>query len=70
MLRAVNRGSGRSFGNLEGYWRGLLNSPTPPKIEVAIEKIFEGGNKVPTKFIVDYRIDGGRPMTETFENVR
>ncbi|NMD55856.1 MULTISPECIES: DNA/RNA non-specific endonuclease [Tsukamurella] len=70
MLRAVNRGSGESFGNLERSWRTLLDSPNPPNIEVAVEKIFEGDSKVPTKFIVDYRIDGGRPMTKIFENVR
>lgn len=69
MLTAVNRGSRRSYGNLEGYWRGLLDSPNPPKIEVGIEKIFEGDSKVPTKFIVNYRVDSGDWIREPYSNV-
>nr|WP_249361985.1 DNA/RNA non-specific endonuclease [Gordonia araii] len=68
MLESVNRGSGDSFYNLEGKWRGALGVEPPPIIPVTVKPIYNDGGSVPTKFIVQYTIGGGRPEERTFKN--
>lgn len=70
MLTAVNRGTGESYGNLEGYWRRELAKTPPPNIEVGVEKIFEGDSKVPSKFVVNYRVGSGEWEQKVFDNAR
>lgn len=69
MLRAVNRGSSESFGNLERQWRDQLSGEKPPKIEVAIEKTFEGDSKVSIGYVVTYRVADGKWIEKEFDNV-
>jgi len=65
MLQQVNRGGGASYGNLELFWR---SQPGNPQISVTIRSSIPDGLSTPTKFEVDYSINGGKPVRREFLN--
>ncbi|WP_188668777.1 DNA/RNA non-specific endonuclease [Tersicoccus solisilvae] len=69
MLRDVNRGSGHSFGNLEGDLRRLLDETPRPTIEVNVRPRFSGDGDVPQLIRAEYRINGGEWQRARFRNV-
>ncbi|MCL2419158.1 MAG: DNA/RNA non-specific endonuclease, partial [Conexibacteraceae bacterium] len=68
MLQSVNRGSGSSFGNLEGHWQSLLNKNPDTKISVDINLHYGGASKVPDRMTVNYSINGVQQKPQRFMN--
>jgi DNA/RNA non-specific endonuclease len=58
MLEKINRGPDHSFGNLERAWRKLVDPEIGSTVEVNILPVYEGTPSVPTKFKVNYAVDG------------
>ncbi len=60
--RALNNGA---WKEMEMLWKNSLRSGK--KVEVDIRPVFEGASKRPTKFKVQYKIDG-QPFQRSFDN--
>lgn len=68
MLEGLNRGSGNSYFNLENRLRGLISEVPPAQVDLHVYSIFGDNSRVPTKFEVEYSING-QTFTEEFRNV-
>jgi len=60
----LNKGA---WKRMENNWAKALKGDPPKKVEVNIRAFYDGENKRPSKFIVDYMIDD-EPFKSTFKN--
>jgi hypothetical protein len=68
MLAEINRGSGDSFFNLENKLRSLISGDPPAAVDLHIYPEY-GAGQVPSRFSVEYSIDGVWDVT-VFDNVK
>ncbi|XUT71133.1 DNA/RNA non-specific endonuclease [Bacillus thuringiensis] len=65
--RQINR-SGREWYNMEQEWANALGGKPPKKVTVKIEPVYSGQSMRPNSFMVEYQIQGKKPVIREILN--
>ena len=70
MLKDVNRGADKSFGNLEKALQRLVSGESPENVRLQVKPQFEDSSAVPRQVDVRYAVNNGRWINVQFPNAR
>ena len=77
MLQELNRSGSQEYGSipnsfyrLETELRAMVDTGRNVEIDLYVDYPEDSDGRTPTAITAEYRIDGGDPIREEFENVR